>query len=185
MKDILIFDNVMPDPAAYRADALRHDFRTYTFSKDEVFHGIGLAGTNPALPAWITAKFPSLSPRVNFFRKSPQGQKEPTFIHSDDGMGDWTAILYLNEKPIVGDGTKFWKHKGSGKIQAGRAELDQFEGDFPHIDKWEPWHHVRAAFNRLLMFPSPYFHSRAIFENYGADEGSRLIQVVFGTGSLA
>lgn len=184
MKEILIFDGVMPDPVAYRADALKHEFRTYTFGPDEVFHGIALAGQNFSLPSWIIAKFPTLTPRVNFFRKSPLEQVEPTFIHSDDGMGDWTAILYLNEKVTEGDGTVFWKHKESGEIQAQTSKTDRFSEDFKDLSKWELWNRAKAAFNRVVMFPAPFFHSRAIFSNYGQDDDARLIQVVFGTGSI-
>lgn len=182
MIEPIVFDNVMPDPAGYRETALASDFRAYEFSHEEVFRGIGLAGHLQAFPNWIASKFPSLQGKVSFFRQSPLGQEEPTYIHSDQGMGDWTAILYLNEDPPAGDGTTFWRHKGTGRVEIA----PDFDGaaDFKDLGKWEPWKHVQSAFNRVVMFRAPLFHSRGIFDNYGSGQEARLIQVIFGNGSL-
>jgi hypothetical protein len=183
MKDLIVFNDVLPDPHGYREIALASDFKDFKFNEDETYCGIGLAGHLLALPKWITAKFPQLTPKVSFFRKSPVGQIEPAYIHADYSMGDWTAILYLNENPPDGDGTTFWKHKDRGFTEVGEG----FDGsaDFNDQSKWERWCHVAGLFNRAVLFRAPLFHSRGIFENYGNGHQARLIQVVFGTGSLS
>lgn len=175
---VRVFDNVLPDPIAYRNVALRSEFRTVDFGHIQ-FHGI--SATEPMallLPQWIAAQFPALRSTLTFFRRSPLNQVEPNFIHTDGDMGDWTGILYLNPDPPQGDGTDFWAHIPTGSIHGAQ------QTDWKDSSKWRQWHHVEAAFNRLVMFPSRYFHSRAIRSNYGANDGARLTQVVFGTGAL-
>lgn len=183
MTSIQVFDNVIANPDEYLQAAQRTEFKTFDFGEDEKFHGIALAGDLMELPRWISSRFPMLAGTVTFFRKSPFGQIEPTFIHTDFGMGEWTGILYLNRAPAEGDGTVFWKHRETGKIASD--EVFDGSGQFSDIAKWEQWQHVHAAFNRLLLFPARYFHSRALFANYGNDKDARLIQVVFGTGEAS
>ncbi len=97
-------------------------------------------------------------------------------------MGDWSALLYLNPNPPAGDGTDFWTHKETGEIESITPHLRSKEGLDP--SKWELREHVKAKFNRLLIFPSSYYHSRAIFDNWGQGDEARLVQVVFGKGKL-
>lgn len=177
---VRVFADVLADPQAYRRAALQRKFETLTFGPNEVFQGIAAAADVPELPAWIVARFPALHPRVTFFRRSPLGQVEPTYIHSDAGMGDWTGILYLNENPPERDGTLFWRHKETDRIESG----DDFSGDgeFQDFNRWSQWKFVRARFNQLVLFPAHHFHSRALFKNHGDGDGARLIQVVFGDG---
>ena len=183
--NVQVFDNVLPDPEAYRAAALERSFETVDVGA--VFHGIAVCGDEPTIPQWMADHFgvPSL---LSFFRQSPEGQQEPNFIHTDCDMGEWTAILYLTPTPAPGDGTTFWRHRASGRIatETGPTSEDNLAEvlAWRDRDQWEPWRTVEARFNRLVVFPSPYYHSRALEANYGAGETARLIQVVFGTGTL-
>lgn len=176
---ILTFDDVLPDPCKYREEVLSLDYQSRQHGV-LTFHGIAMDDNN-RLPAWISGRFPGLISNLSFYRKSPHGQSEPNFIHADIGMGDWTAIFYLNEKPPAGDGTTFYKHLPTSTFCAV-PEFNAFE-DWKIDDRWEPWHKVNAKFNRLLLFKAPYFHSRSLYSNYGNGDTSRLVQVVFGTGA--
>jgi hypothetical protein len=151
-----------------------------------VFHGLAPA-PDDRLSDWIRARFPTLQPTRAFCRQSPAHQDEPNFIHTDRDMGDWTAIAYLTAHPFAGDGTRFWRHRATGAIQStafdGEALLAEWLA-WRDRDQWAPWHLVEARPNRVVLFPAAYFHSRAIEANYGADAEARLIQVVFGTGTL-
>lgn len=177
---IRIFDNALPDPHSVLERALALEFRSYEFEHCK-FHGIAVGSPSFPLLQWIREKFNALNPTLTFFRKSPEGQQEPHFIHTDVDMGQWSAILYLNENPPEGDGTCFWTHK-SGAIESEIPHERSEEGKNP--DDWELRLRVPAQFNRLVMFPSSYFHSRAIFENWGAGDEARLTQIAFGTGAL-
>jgi hypothetical protein len=174
--ELEVWDDVVPDPVAYRAAALALPFGSVTVGA-QTFHGIALA------PAWatdaLTPWFDDLT--LSLFRLSPAGQVEPTFIHADGMMGAWTAILYLNPDPPAGDGTSFWRHKATGAIESGDDGLLDQRPDGADPATWERWQTVPAAWNRLVRFPSAWWHSRALVANYGATvDTARLIHVSFG-----
>jgi hypothetical protein len=181
---IRVTDDVLPDPLVYRAAALTQPFGDLV-SGPVVFHGLALIGHSP-LAAWLTATY-GLTPTLEFFRLSPLGQEEPSRVHTDRDMGDWTAILYLNPDPPAADGTTFHRWRATGAIASvavtpaeKRAEWEAWRDD----TQWEAWHTVPAVFNRLIVFPAPYFHSRAIVENWGEGLDGRLIQIAFGRGEI-
>jgi GNAT superfamily N-acetyltransferase len=173
-RPIVVIDDVLPDPHAYRASALALPYGDIAAGA-QVFHGIAPC-VNPLVADRIAAELmPGARTTLSFFRRSPEGQQEPNFIHSDREMGDWTGILYLNPDPPPCDGTDFWRF-----LETGAVSGDFDEEAARDETKWWRWRHVDAKFNRLLIFQSDYFHSRAIEENYGAGDGARLIQVLFG-----
>ncbi len=181
---IRVFDDVVTDPLIYRAAALAQPFGELT-SGAVTFKGLAPIGASP-LSAWLKADY-GLVPTYETFRLSPEGQDEPSFVHTDRDMGDWTCILYLNPDPPETDGTTFWKFRATGAIASSAATDDAKHAEWINwrdTAQWEPWHTVAARFNRAILFPAPYFHSRAIFANWGAGLDARLIQLCFGTGSL-
>jgi hypothetical protein len=182
MSGLRIFDNVLVRPQEYREKVLKLPFLTYDFGFCK-FHGIAVDGPCTELLHWIKGKFSSLTPTLTFFRKSPLGQEEPHYIHTDVDMGDWSALLYLNPEPKQGDGTTFWTHRPTGTIESSIPHERSREGDT--VDNWDVREHVHSKFNRAVLFPSTYFHSRAIHENWGDGDDARLVQVVFGTGVLS
>lgn len=176
---IHIFDDFLDNPGEYRDEALMLPYRTYDFPNCS-FHGIALSG----MTAIVTDKLEGagLNASLSFFRKSPLGQVEPHFIHSDIDMGEWSAILYLNPNPPAEDGTAFWTHHATGAVESLIPHERSEEGRDPA--NFEMRQLVQAKFNRLLIFPSSYFHSRAIHENWGTENEARLTQVTFGKGKL-
>jgi hypothetical protein len=168
-----VHDNVLPDPDAYRREALAQPFGPFDAGA-VVFHGIA-ASPNPAFVAWFAATYPQYVPMLTFLRQSPDGQDEPNFIHTDVDMGDVTAILYLTPDPPAEDGTSFWRHVASwqvtGDVLTGAAGKD--------LSAWVCEQTVPAAFNRCVVFDAARFHSRALPQNYGTGDGARLIQVLF------
>ncbi len=177
--DFQVFDDFLPDPVAYRESALQGEFRSYEFPEC-TFHGISL-GVPGLVPERLAAMFPGAEPLLSFFRKSPAGQSEPHFIHTDVDMGHWSAILYLNPNPPPEDGTVFWRHIESGEIGSAIPHERSEEGK--NIAGWEMRGVVKSQFNRLMVFPSHLFHSRAIHENWGDGDNARLTQVTFGKES--
>ena len=172
---IIVHDVALSQPVDYRRWALTLPFQTLTIA-GELWQGIAIT-RDDTLPACVRRILPHAQPGLTFFRRSPRGQSEPNFIHSDETMGQWTAILYLNPNPEDGDGTTFWRHRTSGAVRGDASEIWRRDRD---RSAWEPLRHVPARFNRLLIFDAPLFHSRGIEENYGEGEDARLIQVVFG-----
>lgn len=153
--DIRILDDALPDPVAYLAEARQRPYRDLTFGPD-IFRGIAYAHRRDV--AEIVEAQTGARAVLSFFRRSPLGQAEPNYVHSDETMGRFSAIYYMNPDPPEGDGTKFWQRDGDG---------------------WTMTRHVEARFNRLLIFDAGLPHSRAIFDNYGEGDDARLIQVLF------
>lgn len=180
---LLVFDDVLQIPAWYAATARRFDFHSVAVGP-AWFHGIADAKDTP-FAKWLQEKFPKTTQTLSFFRESPDGQVEPNFIHTDRDMGDWTAILYLNERPYNGDGTIFWRDKKTGEVVSTETDVHAEGERWNEPGRFEVATHVAAKFNRCVVFSAPLFHSRALFDNYGtAGHDARLIQIVFGTGSL-
>jgi hypothetical protein len=181
MNEIRIVDNFLADPVSYREAALRREFKSFVFPGC-TFHGIALADLHSFTPEEIAILYPRVRPTLSFFRKSPAGQEEPHFIHTDIDMGEWSAILYLNPEPPEGDGTTFWMHRETGAIASPIPH--EFSREGMTVEGWEPRLAVPARFNRLLMFSASFFHSRSIFRNWGQGDEARLTQVTFGCGEL-
>ena len=102
--DIHVYDDVLPDPEGYRALALAHAFQTFEIGGEQ-WHGFA-ACLQTDIVDWLRDVRPDLTATLSFLRHSPQGQQEPNFVHTDRGMGDWTALYYLNPSPPDGDGTR-------------------------------------------------------------------------------
>lgn len=173
---VQLFDHVLLDAAAYRARALQQPFQDVTLGPT-TFHGIASAFGHH-LQRLLQAYLPGCVPGLTFFRQSPLGQPEPHYVHSDADMGDWTAVLYLNDPPDPGDGTLFWEHTGTFQNCGPWADV---EADANDPSRWIEWGRVGAQFGRLLVFQADLYHSRALVDNYGAGDGARLVQVAFGT----
>jgi hypothetical protein len=178
--DIHIYDDVLPDPEGYRALALVHSFQTFVIGNVE-WHGF--AECEPSgLTDWLQDTRPDLTATLSLLRQSPDGQEEPHYIHTDRSMGDWSAILYLTPSPKAGDGTDFWRHRWSGVTEScaeSATEMAQEAQAWSDQDQWSLRQHVASRFNRVVLFPAEYFHSRSLHENYGSGETARLTQIVF------
>jgi hypothetical protein len=182
---MFVFDDVLADPVTYRAMVLARPFTSVSFG-DLSFHGIQLAH-DQTFPSWIRSRFPALLPTLSFFRQSPFGQIEPNYVHTDRDMGDWTALLYLTPEPEADDGTTFWRHKPTGALASVARDLTERLGEqraWRDRTQWEAVARVDAKFGRAVLFPAAAFHSRSIPENYGIGDEARLVQVVFGMGTL-
>jgi GNAT superfamily N-acetyltransferase len=183
---VTVCDDVLPDAAAYRAASRAQPVAAVEPAPGVVFPGIG-APVDDRLPQWIAARWPALTPTQSFLRRSERGSPQPTYIHTDVDMGDWTAIYYLTDAPPAGDGTTFWRQRATGALLSlarTEAALATERAAWRDPAQWVPWRTVAARPNRLVLFPAAYFHSRALPDNYGTGDTARLIHVVFGTGPV-
>lgn len=153
--NLILADNIIENPIKYVSDILDGEFV-------DVSDGINLFRNIQPRPhddefAKCVLENVGFDYEVayNFIRKSPLNQHEPNFIHTDEMMGDLTAILYLSRQHPKDDGTTIYNDDGTKACV------------------------MYSKFNRMIIFESKYPHSRNIFENFGTDNLSRLIQVVF------
>jgi hypothetical protein len=152
--NLIVLDNVLTDPTAYVRDALSYGFEE-VFNADKVFKGIQ-PRNDDEFQHFIENYFGLQYETVyNFIRQSPEGQDEPNFIHTDEMMGDILALLYLNETHPDTDGTIIYDENEKKMCS------------------------IHMKFNRALIFGTRFPHSRALFENFGSGDESRLVQVLF------
>jgi len=151
--NIVILDNIIKDPIKYVDEILEIGFEDI---KDvtQVFKGIQLRYKDE-LQILVESIWTGYGVVYNFVRQSPVNQDEPNFIHSDEMMGDKIILLYLSQEfPDT----------------AGTTIYDENEKE-NCVLKWK--------FNRLVSFDAHLKHSRNIRENFGEDNSSRLVQVIF------
>ncbi len=171
---MLLQADVLPDPQAYRAAALRATFQSVE-TAGGTFHGIAQPPSE-AFTDWLEGL--GLTVTTTCLRRSPLRQIEPHWVHTDADMGDWMAILYLNPLPPSDDGTVFWERADGKAGPAGEYSNE------PERDGYRPWLMVRARWNSAVVFPAAYRHARALYANYGTGDDARLIQIAWGTGRV-
>lgn len=155
---LITIDNVIKNPDKYVDDILCNEFVDVNDGVN-TFKGIQPRGIDE-FDSFLKNYFKiNLSMKIdtayNFVRQSPFMQQEPNFIHTDEMMGDITALLYLNKT-----------HPGN-------------EGTIIYDESHNPLCTVHMKYNRAVVFSSRVPHSRAILENFGEGDDSRLIQVLF------
>ena len=152
--NVLLFDNIIESPVDYVKDILDNEFEDI-YDGENVFKNIQDRSHDDEFALFVKDLFSEYSIKWNFIRKSPLHQEEPNFIHTDEMMGDVTAILYLSKSHPDSDGTTLYD------------------------DENKPACVIYSKFNRAVIFDSSVPHSRNIFENFGEEDNARLIQVIF------
>jgi len=147
-----IYEDVIKDVDKYVDDILKKGFEDIEL-EEGLFKNIQVKNVDE-LVMYLHKLYPTYNAVLNFVRRSPANQEEPNWIHTDDMMGDLTAILYLNTEHPEEDGTTLY-YKGKKSCI------------------------LKSRYNRLIVFPSHLYHSRNIYENFGYAEKARLIQVCF------
>ena len=152
--NLLIHDNILSNPDDY-VKAIHEGYFADIKDGGGTFKGIQVAEYNDEIETLVKKLFESYEIVTNIIRKSPLGQIEPNYIHSDEGMGDITILIYLNKKHPVEAGTIFYD------------ALDREAAK------------VSMEYNRMVVFDASVNHSRALFDNFGEGEDGRLVQVIF------
>jgi hypothetical protein len=152
--NILIYDKIIEDVDAYVSDIHNGSFEDISDGVN-TFKNIQIRDNADEFSKLVLFLFGGYNIAFNFVRKSPLNQEEPNFIHSDKMMGDITCILYLNKEHPDNDGTTIYDKDNKPMVVA------------------------YSKYNRMIAFNSFDLHSRNIFENFGNDNDSRLVQVIF------
>lgn len=154
INQFFIIDNFLDDPELHLQDIFDHDFIDVP-SDVGTFKNIQDRQSDIVSDA-VLKLMPSHDVAYNFVRKSPLDQDEPTYIHSDEIMGDLTCLLYLSKSHPKDDGTTIYEDDELTKTME-----------------------FRSKFNRMIIFDAKLFHSRNILSNFGVNKSARLIQVIF------
>ena len=153
MKMIFFFDDVLRNPDEYVDDILDNGFIDFN-DGHQVFKRVMPRGLDE-FTSFLLENYPDYEVALSFARQSPEGQEEPNYIHTDEMMGDLTAVLYLNKEH---------------PIQYGTTIYDD-DDNILYIN--------HARYNSCFVFSSNLPHSRNLENNFGDGDDSRLVQVVF------
>jgi tetratricopeptide (TPR) repeat protein len=206
--DLHVVDDFLPDPLAYRAQALSLPFRERHYTGQN-YPGIQTDGY-PCQPMMEriaavlgrTIKF--MSPDNGSYRLSFFDSLARTDIHVDNEAGDnfnyYVGVLYLNPPEQCRGGTTFWKHLPTGwerrpvdtEVHAAgypgfkafqerwlpNRQVTEFNKLKVQRQAWQSVLEVPMQQNRLILYRGHYFHS--ISEVFGTSrEDGRLVQLFF------
>lgn len=206
--DMRIIDNFLPDPAAWRAQALALPFEPQRYAGQN-YPGSQTAGQPcqhimERIATALGRPIRFISPDNGSYRLSHADATARTDIHVDNETGDnfnfYAGVLYLNPPEQCQGGTTFWRHQPSGwyrrlpeaQVKAGgyasfrefqkrwlpNSKVQKFNELQEQRDSWVPLLEVPMRHNRLIMYRGHYFHS---LSNVFGDtrENGRLVQLFF------
>ena len=198
-RSILIIDDFLPDPDAFREIAGRMDFE-YT---DELSNFPGRNSTQRLnVPEIDTSICDILDEKLQPMQGSSHGKFRLTLghdigkakVHLDNSQ--WSGILYLTPDHLSGGGTEFFKHKSTGldstllsketmKLQGWNSqeianqEINRIvKEDSNDDDKWEHIMQVPMKYNRLLLMRPWLWHTAGPGFGDSFDTG-RLVFLLF------
>ena len=118
------------------------------------------------------------------FRLDYDGELPNSYVHFDGDVSRFAAVYYLNPPSQCRGGTAFWRHRVTGfNAVPPDATTDielafRIEGN--HADHWMLESIIGMRWNRCLIYPTSYFHSRYPIEGFGSGPpDGRLVAGVF------
>ena len=122
-------------------------------------------------------------------RKATQYLDKEWGIHSDLYVGseevpEYGAVLYMSQNDQELNGTALWRHKKFGyqmpRDWPKEEVIEISEKDYNDIDKWELSSVIGGIENRLVSYPSEYFHSKFPKQAWGVtQQNCRIVCALF------
>lgn len=185
-------DDFLPDPLAYRAEAVQEKFYDIRGPDGELYKNINVRPSHE-FDALISerlgrpAKAGYSLLRVNF-----DGEMPNNAVHSDNSYDQFAAVLYLNPPEQCKGGTAFWRYKKYGwthwptdeqvrrTCRKSSKVMRELHESYNNLDAWEQVHLAEMKFNRMILYPTTAFHSRWPWAAWGKTmNDARLIWVSF------
>lgn len=206
--DMHIIDDFLPDPAAWRAQALTLPFEQQRYAGQNYpgsqTDGQPCQAIMERIATALGREIRFISPDNGSYRLSYADAMARTDIHVDNETGSnfnfYAGVLYLNPPEQCQGGTTFWRHQPSGwyrrlpeaQVKAGgyasfkdfqkrwlpNSTVQKFNDLQERRDSWQALLEVPMRHNRLIMYKGHYFHS---LSNVFGDtpENGRLVQLFF------
>ena len=206
--DLHIIDDFLPDPAAWRAQALALPFEQQRYAGQNYpgsqTDGQPCQAIMERIATALGREIRFISPDNGSYRLSYADAMARTDIHVDNETGSnfnfYAGVLYLNPPEQCQGGTTFWRHQPSGwyrrlpeaQVKAGgyasfkdfqkrwlpNSTVQKFNDLQERRDSWQALLEVPMRHNRLIMYKGHYFHS---LSNVFGDtpENGRLVQLFF------
>jgi len=122
---------------------------------------------------------------LSFIRQANELIDTKLNIHADGiiqgQISSLASVLYINDSQgVTKNGTAFWYHEKHGYKLPNDCSIQEFNRllteDANDIEKWKQLDYLKAKQNRLLTYPSNYFHSKWPQQ---ITEGTRIVLVTF------
>lgn len=190
----LYFDNFLPDPDSYRAKALQQEFYCIKGPDGGVYKNISMRPTTEHKELIEAAIGKPIDQFYTFLRYAKYGTPLNHLIHADSDLAGYACVLYLNPNDQIpeGSGTAFYQHKKLKMEQVPTVDevkalgkspkrvWDILEASWGDADAWKETGRVDMRYNRAVIFPTTWFHSRLPLDSFGNTlEDCRLIFVSF------
>lgn len=117
-----------------------------------------------------------------FMRMSPDGVAVPHQCHTDNSMGQWSFMLYMNRPEDCQGGTGLVYHRQTGIAFAPQDEecLDLLIDEQNDGDKWETHRLIEMQPNRAAIFRADAFHRAEPVGGFGStSKNARLVLTGF------
>lgn len=166
---IKTIDNFHPDFAE-----LVHFAKDATYS-DVPYSGHIYPSLSVGISQWAYSLFEKhlnkkVVPIFDYIRKYEAGVKQPSYIHQDSEIAEYTAVLSLRDD---NGRLAFWKNKLSGRDHFMKGDIIDYDNE----NHWDIDDFVDLPKNRCVIYNANLFHSRS--PKYWMQSDPRLVQVFF------
>lgn len=187
---LIVVDDFMPNALEIREKALAAGFKDHYYMEG-TYQGTGISYNPPEIREALESFFnKKLDFTITAFRSGHKDTKLHVNIHADNSVSDWAYVYYLNLPEDCFGGTAFYTLKEYAWDKMPTQEMLEERGKTLEwmTDKWtkpDAWQLNTVAgmkFNRMIVYPTQYFHSRFPLDGWGdADkpEHARLVNVGF------
>lgn len=182
----MIIDNFLDDYESFREYCDYVDYSGETNPVDGVFY----PNVSTCIPEEIKLEVHKKLSEVMeypvninaiFLRQSPKGVYCPHQAHTDDSMGAYSFMLYLNKEEDCKGGTSFLKHKKFGwtRNTLSDEEVALWKEDTNTPEVWAIEDMCSMKSNRACIFDASLFHRAEPVGGFGKDNESRLVLTAF------
>ena len=114
-----------------------------------------------------------------FIRMSPAGVHCPHVFHNDISMGNFSFMLYMDNRPNDA-GTGLFMHAGTGGRFPTPETIEEESRDINNPDAWIQYDMAESYENRGALFDANLYHAALPFGGYGKTQAeSRKVLTCF------
>jgi hypothetical protein len=185
-------DDFLPEPLAYREQALKEKFYDIRGPDGVMYRNINVRPSDEFEGLLSNKLGRSIRISYGLLRRNFEGEPPNFAVHSDNGYDQFAAILYLSRPGDCRGGTAFWEHKQYGwthwpdekamrrTCKKPEKIIAQLQAEANEPTAWEQTYLAEMRFNRMIVYPTNQFHSRWPWNAWGnSPEDCRMIWVGF------
>jgi hypothetical protein len=180
---VIIIDDFLGSYDDLKAHALAADFGGAVNPVDGVEYPHICADVPDAVRSEIIERLTSSLGRepesvTLFMRRSPEGCHVPHIAHTDNSMGLYSLMLYMNDAE---GGTAFIRHRETGVMYAPESQdmVDFISRDQNSPEKWALVDMAHMKENRAVIFDAGKFHCAMPIGGFGEGSEARAVLTVF------